>query len=93
VHQQALPDSRARLPHHEIIQPVAMQAQPSAAEANSAGGHEHDLAAIFLERSNRSRYRRKMLDIEMAVASRHNAGAKLDHRTPRRAQSLQLFAL
>jgi hypothetical protein len=70
-----------------------MQTQPPAAEANSSGRHEHNLAAVLFQFGNRLRDRRKMLDVELAVAPGHNAGAELDHCTPRRAQPLLLLAL
>jgi hypothetical protein len=51
------------------------------------------LAAVLLQRGNCSSDRRKMLDVELTVSARHNAGAKLDHRAARRTQPLLLLTL
>jgi hypothetical protein len=81
-----LSDGRACLPQDKIIQPVAMKSHPPSAQADGSGRHEYDLAAIFLQRGDGSCHRGKMLDVELTVAARYNAGAELDHRAPRRAQ-------
>jgi len=92
VHQQALSDGRTCLPHHEIIQPVAMKSHPSPAQADRSGRHEHNLAAVLLQRGDGSGYWRKMLEVKMTISARHNPGAELDHRAASRAQPLLLLA-
>jgi hypothetical protein len=70
-----------------------MKSQPSSAQPDGSGRHEHDLTAVFLQRGDGPSHWRKKLGIELAVAARHNARTELDHGPPRCTQPLLLFAL
>ena len=66
-----------------------MKAQPSPAQADRAGRHQHDLAAILLQPRDGSGDRFEMFGVKLPVAPGHDAGAQLDYRAPRRAQPLR----
>ena len=92
MHQQALAHRRARLAHHHVIQPVAMQPEAPASEPDGARRHQHDLPAVLLQAGDGAGDRLEMLGVKLTVASRHDAGAQLDHRAARCTQPLLLFA-
>jgi len=92
VHQQALPDRGAGLPHHHVVEAVAMQAEAPASEANGSGGHEDDLPTLLFQEGDGLGDRAELADVELPVAARHDARAQFDHGAARCAQPLLLFA-